>query len=517
MGGDGSDTLRGRGGFDLLDGDAYLNVRIGININGVYYSAESLNTDSNVGGQYAGRVYAMVGNNPSGEVDFAAGPAFGGRSLSSLLLDRTINPGDMSIVREIKYDDSDISSDSMNIDTAVFHGTLAEYDIEGRTVDANGVQLTRARDVNGDGFISVRDRDDGVTGATVNGVVLDSRRLLVDDTDLIKNIEHLRFADQTLVIGGPNQRPTGAVVISDLTPTEGRQLTLDTSTIADVNGLGAFSYRWQSSVNGSAWSNIAGATAATFTPDDNANILPGDQAGLLLRAIVSYIDGEGRAESVTSAPTGPVGLDWDGLTGVTNAFAGNPGDDIANGANLNDTLNGNDGDDDLGGAGGADQVNGGNGNDILAGGGGGDTLSGGAGNDVLTGGGANDTVNGDAGNDTINYVVGDGNDTVNGGADVDTLVIAGTAAADTLNVVYNGTLITQVGTGGSITGVESVTVDLGAAADTLVYTTTPTSNLTVNLAAGIAAGFATIANVENVTGGAGNDTLHPASAANNAP
>ena len=79
-------------------------MRIGINIDGVYYSAESLNTDSNVGGQYAGRVYAMVGNNPSGEVDFAAGPAFGGRSLSSLLLDRTINPGDMSIVREIKYD-----------------------------------------------------------------------------------------------------------------------------------------------------------------------------------------------------------------------------------------------------------------------------------------------------------------------------------------------------------------------------------------------------------------------------
>ena len=72
----------------------------------------------------------------------------------------------MSIVREIKYDATNVSGGSMNIDTAVFSGTLAEYDIEGRTVDANGSQLTRARDVNGDGFISVRDRDDGVTGAT---------------------------------------------------------------------------------------------------------------------------------------------------------------------------------------------------------------------------------------------------------------------------------------------------------------------------------------------------------------
>ena len=93
-------------------------------------------------------------------------------------------------------------------------------------------------------------------------------------------------------------------------------------------------------------------------------------------------------------------------------------------------------------------------------------------------------------------------------------MITGTAAADTLNVVYNGTLITQVGAGGSVTGVESVTVDLGAAADTLVYATTPTSNVTVNLAAGTASGFTTIANVENVTGGGGNDTL-TGNAANN--
>ena len=198
MGGDGNDVLRGRGGFDLLDGDAWLNARIGINLNGVYYSAESLNTDTTVAGQYAGRVYTMVGNDPTGEVNFAAGPAFGGRSLTSLLLDRTINPGQMSIVREINYDATNVDNALMNIDTAEFYGTLAEYDIEGRTVDANGTQLTKARDVNGDGFISVRDRDDGVTGATVNGVVLASRKLLTDDTDLVRNIELLKFADQTL-------------------------------------------------------------------------------------------------------------------------------------------------------------------------------------------------------------------------------------------------------------------------------------------------------------------------------
>ena len=302
MGGDGNDTITGRGGYDLIDGDAYLNVRISITIDGVHYSAESLNTDSAVAGPYAGRVYAMVGNNPTGEVNFAAGPAFGGRSLHSLLLDRTINPGQLSIVREIKYDATNASGDSINIDTAVFQGTLAEYDIEGRTVNANGVQLTRARDVDGDGFISVRDRDDGVTGATVvidgQTVTLESRRVNTDETDLVKNIEQLRFADQTLVIGGPNVRTTGAAVISDLTPTEGRQLTVDTSTIVDAEGLGAFSYQWQSSLNGTTWADI-GANAASFTPDNNPNILPGAQEGRQLRVIVSFVDGDGRAESVS--------------------------------------------------------------------------------------------------------------------------------------------------------------------------------------------------------------------------
>ena len=50
-----------------------------------------------VAGEYAGKVY---NTNPDGSPNFAS-VAFGGRSLTSLMLDRTINPGHMSIVREI--------------------------------------------------------------------------------------------------------------------------------------------------------------------------------------------------------------------------------------------------------------------------------------------------------------------------------------------------------------------------------------------------------------------------------
>ena len=208
MGGDGNDTMQGNGGYDVIDGDAYLNARIGININGTFYSAESLQTDASQVGAHAGLVYRMVGNDPNGEVDFSS-PAFGGRSLQSLLLDRTINPAQMSIVREIKYDNTNLTGPNQNVDTAVYRGTLAEYNIEGRTVDANGIELTAARDVDGDGFIKITDLDDGTTGVLVIGGVLQRSRgavgqLGVDDTDLIKNIEELRFADRTLVLSGPN-------------------------------------------------------------------------------------------------------------------------------------------------------------------------------------------------------------------------------------------------------------------------------------------------------------------------
>ena len=132
IGGDGNELIQGRGGNDLIDGDAWLNVRIKIVIasgpNAGTYSAESMNTDTSVAGEFAGKVFNTDAN---GNPIFTS-PAFGGRSLTSLMLDRTINPGDLSIVREIKYDNTNLTGIGANVDTAVYRGNYAEYDIEGR-------------------------------------------------------------------------------------------------------------------------------------------------------------------------------------------------------------------------------------------------------------------------------------------------------------------------------------------------------------------------------------------------
>ena len=72
---------------------------------------------------------------------------------------------------------------------------------------------------------------------------------------------------------------------------QGIVLTADTSTLADADGLGTLSYQW--SRDGSP---IDGATADTYT-------LTQEDVGAAITVEVSYTDGEGTAESVTSAAT----------------------------------------------------------------------------------------------------------------------------------------------------------------------------------------------------------------------
>ena len=118
--------------------------------------------------------------------------------------------------------------------------------------------------------------------------------------------------------------------MGDLTPTEGQELTIDTSTIADLDGLGPFSYQWQQSFNGGLWTDIGGATDATFTPQDAPGMAYGGQANMLLRVRVSYADGLGFPESVVSQATGPTGVHLTG--GATDdVLVGFAGDDVLDG------------------------------------------------------------------------------------------------------------------------------------------------------------------------------------------
>ena len=276
-------------------------------------------------------------------------------------------------------------------------------------------------------------------------------------------------------------------------------------------------------------------------------------------ALISLVNGGPAPGTVTT------NFVWTG-NALNNIITSNGGADALNGAGGNDTLNGGAGDDVLTGGADDDTANGGAGNDrfIATLNDGNDTYNGGAdvdtydlsatvagaivtitsstsaetgtdvlssianfigsqgddsitviggvnvidgqgGHDTINAGGGSDSVSGGAGNDTFAYTIGDGADTVDGGADADTLNIIGTAANNTLDVIWNGTSITQFELG-TVTGVEAITADLLDGIDRLSYGGT-TAGVTVNLTAGTASGFALISNIENVTGGSGADTL----------
>ena len=494
MGGDGNDIIKGRGGFDIIDGDAWLNVRIKIDINGTIYSADSMSNDTTVMGQYAGKVF---NTNPDGSPNYGS-PAFGGASLTSLLLNRTISPGQMSIVREILTDNTNVTGLGQNIDTAVYQGNFAEYEIEGFNT------LGRATDVNGDGFIYVRDLDNGVTRPPVVDPLTGIARIVSDDTDLIKNIERLQFADRILRL---DATPPSDIQWNGVTPGDGTALLGNVANGLPVAGtvIANLTTTDDDTTTGFQYS-LAPGSAAGFTVSPDGVVT---RTGPAMTSNTTYVLNIRSTDTTGATRTETFTI----RTGTNSVFLGANGQDTLNGdatdnimygSGGNDTLNGLTGNDTLFGQAGNDTLNGGDGTDNLNGGGGNDTLNGENGNDILIGGSGTDTINGGTGNDTIRHTVGDGGGAVNGGADSDTLAISGTTANNNLTVTYDGTTITNFD-GGTVTNVESVTADLGTGTDTLTYTAP--GGVTVDLAAGTASGFTSIAGIENVTGNGGADNI----------
>jgi Ca2+-binding RTX toxin-like protein len=513
VGGDGSDIIEGRWGDDLIDGDAWLNVRISIR--------DRLNPDLEI--RTVNRASELI-------PDMIAG---------------RYNPGQLQIVREILY-----ANGSNDTDTALYGGVLANYTVavaaDGtvRVTDNVGqegidtlrhIEQLRFADQtvvianNGNagpiGLLTINDttptedqllsvsaagvRDpNNVSAANPNGAITgpiayvwqmeqnpgqgiweDIRRLVGNDLQRASGptfqpddgqvgrairvkavyqdangvLEEV-FSAPTAPVQNINDAPVGTVTLSDLTPTEGEALTA-AQFITDADGTvnAVFTFTWQSSANGLTWVNVG--TGPQFTPAQA-------EVNRQLRVVASYTDDNGTPEQVISAPSAAVG---DRLVGTAAAetLTGTAGDDIIFGGGGNDTLNGLAGNDQLFGEAGNDTLNGGAGDDLLDGGVGADTLNGDAGNDTLNGGDGADNMDGGAGDDVLNGGIaidtmngGTGNDTLNGGDGADNM--DGGAGDDTLNGDGgNDTLLGGVGADTLNGGVGVDSLSGGADNDTL--------------------------------------------------
>jgi Ca2+-binding RTX toxin-like protein len=495
FGGDGSDLIEGRGGNDLIDGDRWLNVRISVRANADGTGAEIMTFDRMTD------------------------------ALSNMLLTRTLNPGQLQIVREI------IVADGTNdVDTALFSDIRANYIIEGQ----NGVVV--AADVDGDGFITITHSIAGVIGS--------------DGIDRLKNIERLAFANVTLNIGpSTNDLPVGLATISDATPTEDQLLTVSLAGVLDPDNTatggvitGPIGVFWQVELNpgDGIFTDIELELAGEIVPATGLTFAPGDnEVGLRLRARVIYQDQEGVIETVFSAPTAavanindlPVGIvaisdmtPTEGQTlfaanNLTDADSGLPAGTLpvtyqwqqligaiwtpivgaaASSFTPNQTHVGRQirvvatyvdgqGTTEVVPSAATDIVG-----DLILGTGAGATHTGTAGADFIDGQGGSDTLNGLAGNDTL--LGGAGLDTLNGGLGAD--LMEGGTGNDTFIVDNAGDVVVElVGEGTDLVNTSLASYTLGANVERLAFTGVGNFNGVGN------------AGANSIVGGAGNDTL----------
>ena len=250
-----------------------------------------------------------------------------------------------------------------------------------------------------------------------------------------------------------NDAPTGGAAITG-TPVQGRVLTADTHTLADVDGLGTLHYQWLR--GGVAIAGAADAPTYTTTLAD---------VGARISLRVSYTDGDHTAESVLSPDTATIGAPLAPPPGLPTLIGPNQGigNDKLVGSNLAEVL--------LGGA----AV------DMLVGGGGNDWLDGGADMDTMSGQSGNDTYVVDNEWDQVYEDIDAGTDTVISsvrfvlGPNLENLYLSGVA---NINGTGNASANLIIGNAGNNTlagGLGNDTLIGGDGRDVFVFDTAPSA------------------------------------------
>ncbi len=198
-------------------------------------------------------------------------------------------------------------------------GTLADND--GLPADAAGYSYQWQRGDGSGGF-------DDIAGATqstytlVDADVDQTVRVEVSYTDDNGTDESLTSV-ASAVVTNVNDLPSGSVTISG-TVTEGAVLTADISALRDADGLPAdaagYSYQWQRGDGSGGFDDIPNATQSTYTLGDA-------DVGRTVQVQVSYTDGQGTDESVTSDVTAAVeNANVEGAGGAQQGGGVEPGD-----------------------------------------------------------------------------------------------------------------------------------------------------------------------------------------------
>ena len=108
-----------------------------------------------------------------------------------------------------------------------------------------------------------------------------------------KSVSNKTSPNKNITDKDENVETAGFAAIEDV------PLIIDLSSVTDSDGMGSVSVQWQISSDNKKWTNISGATNQSFTPREI-------HVGSRLRVAISYVDGQGNLEPLTSPPSTPV-------------------------------------------------------------------------------------------------------------------------------------------------------------------------------------------------------------------
>lgn len=242
LGGKGSDLLEPRDGRNFVDGDAWLNVRI---------------EHRPAGGAVESR-------------DSMA-------QFNTRLLNGSINPSDMHVVREVLQLENELKpgTDEPLIDTVVFEGVAEDYTVT--ELEANVFKVVN---------------------------VLEGEEM----SNVLRNIERIQFNDQVtcLPLGTTANcgQAAGEVLLDHADPiSEDGEITTDATGVTDSDGIDStLTYSLQSFVEAGT-DPFTNAWVTTQTNESGTFTLTDAEVGAPVRVQVTYIDGAGTHEQISSAAT----------------------------------------------------------------------------------------------------------------------------------------------------------------------------------------------------------------------
>ena len=112
-------------------------------------------------------------------------------------------------------------------------------------------------------------------------------------SDIKSSAKDFTYSNQNQISKNDNSETSGFAAIEDV------PLIIDLSSVTDADGMGSVSVQWQISSDPKKWTNISAATNQSFTPREI-------HVGSRLRVVISYVDGQGNLEPLTSPPSTPV-------------------------------------------------------------------------------------------------------------------------------------------------------------------------------------------------------------------